>query len=80
MGLTTKEEYIESLRRQKPNVYIAGEKVESVTDFQDERHYIRFLWGNHGIPEPVASLAMLLGGPTRMLYWKRLGGRQRKGE
>jgi predicted ATP-grasp superfamily ATP-dependent carboligase len=39
-----------------------GEKVESVTDFQDERHYIRFLWGNHGIPEPVASLAMLLGG------------------
>ena len=32
MGLITKEEYIESLRKQKPNVYIAGEKVESIPD------------------------------------------------
>ena len=32
MGLITKEEYIDSLRRQKPNVYIAGEKVESLPD------------------------------------------------
>jgi 4-hydroxybutyryl-CoA dehydratase/vinylacetyl-CoA-Delta-isomerase len=32
MGLATKEEYIESLRRQKPNVYIAGEKVACIPD------------------------------------------------
>ncbi len=32
MGLMTKEEYFESLRRQKPNVYISGEKVESIPD------------------------------------------------
>lgn len=32
MGLITKQEYIESLRRQKPNVYIAGEKVECIPD------------------------------------------------
>lgn len=32
MGLITKEEYIETLRKQRPNVYIAGEKVESIPD------------------------------------------------
>ena len=32
MGLMTKEEYLESLRRQKPKVYMLGEKVESIPD------------------------------------------------
>jgi predicted ATP-grasp superfamily ATP-dependent carboligase len=39
-----------------------GRAVESTTDFQAGRYYIRLVWGNHGIPEPVASAAMLLGG------------------
>ena len=38
-----------------------GLAVERTTDF-DERYYIRLLWGRQGIPEPVASLAMLMNG------------------
>ena len=30
MGLMTKDEYIESLRKLKPTVYMFGEKVENV--------------------------------------------------
>jgi len=32
MGVRTREEYIESLRRQKPNVYMDGERVENIVD------------------------------------------------
>lgn len=32
MAILTGEEYIESLRRQKPKVYIAGERVENIVD------------------------------------------------
>lgn len=32
MAVRTREEYIESLRKQKPKVYMAGEEVESVVD------------------------------------------------
>ena len=32
MGLKTKDEYIESLRRMKPAVYMFGEKIENVVD------------------------------------------------
>ncbi|MDA8125477.1 MAG: 4-hydroxybutyryl-CoA dehydratase, partial [Deltaproteobacteria bacterium] len=32
MGLMTKNEYIESLRKLKPTVYMFGEKVENVVD------------------------------------------------
>jgi len=32
MGVRTREEYIESLRRQKPNVYMDGEKIENLVD------------------------------------------------
>jgi 4-hydroxybutyryl-CoA dehydratase/vinylacetyl-CoA-Delta-isomerase len=32
MGIRTREEYIESLRRQKPRVYMAGERIESIVD------------------------------------------------
>jgi 4-hydroxybutyryl-CoA dehydratase/vinylacetyl-CoA-Delta-isomerase len=32
MGTRTREEYIESLRRQKPRVYMGGERIESVVD------------------------------------------------
>ncbi len=32
MGLKTKEEYIESLRRMKPTAYMFGEKIENVVD------------------------------------------------
>ncbi len=32
MGLMTKDQYIESLRKLKPTVYMFGEKVENVVD------------------------------------------------
>jgi len=32
MGVRTREEYIESLRKQKPNVYMDGEKIENLVD------------------------------------------------
>ena len=32
MGVRTREQYIESLRKQKPNVYMEGEKVENLVD------------------------------------------------
>ena len=32
MGIRTREEYIESLRKQKPNVYMEGEKIENIVD------------------------------------------------
>ena len=32
MGIATKEEYIARLRKQKPNAYMAGEKLESIVD------------------------------------------------
>ncbi|MFH0811835.1 MAG: 4-hydroxyphenylacetate 3-hydroxylase N-terminal domain-containing protein [Pseudomonadota bacterium] len=32
MAIKTREEYIESLRKQKPKIYMLGEKVESVVD------------------------------------------------
>ena len=32
MGVRTREEYIESLRKQKPNVYMEGEKIENIVD------------------------------------------------
>jgi len=32
MSIKSKEEYIESIRKQKPNVYVAGEKVENVVE------------------------------------------------
>lgn len=32
MGVRTRSEYVESLRKQKPKVYMAGEKIESVAD------------------------------------------------
>jgi len=32
MAIITREEYIESLKKQKPKIYIAGEKVDSVVD------------------------------------------------
>lgn len=32
MGIRTREEYIASLRRQKPRVYMAGERIENVVD------------------------------------------------
>ena len=32
MGVRTREQYIESLRRQKPNVYMDGERVENLVD------------------------------------------------
>jgi len=32
MGVRTREEYIESLRKQKPNVYMDGEKIENPVD------------------------------------------------
>ncbi len=32
MAIRTREEYIESLRRQRPNVYMNGEKIENIVD------------------------------------------------
>lgn len=32
MAILTREEYIESLRRQKPNVYLNGERIENIVD------------------------------------------------
>jgi 4-hydroxybutyryl-CoA dehydratase/vinylacetyl-CoA-Delta-isomerase len=32
VGIRTREEYIESLRKQKPNVYMEGEKIENIVD------------------------------------------------
>jgi aromatic ring hydroxylase len=32
LAVNTKEEFIEGLRRQKPKVYIAGERVENLVD------------------------------------------------
>ena len=32
MGLMTKEQYIESLRKLKPTAYMFGERVENVVD------------------------------------------------
>jgi predicted ATP-grasp superfamily ATP-dependent carboligase len=54
-----------------------GERVEPSTDFQQQRHYIRLVWGNHGIPEPAACLAMMWNGHIGMgevlgLYWRLL--------
>ncbi|MCP3980232.1 MAG: hypothetical protein GY716_13080 [bacterium] len=37
-----------------------GEAVEPVTDFRENQYYIRLFWGNQDVPEPVATLAMLL--------------------
>ena len=39
-----------------------GEHVEPTTRFQEERYYIRLLWGQQGIPEPAAVLGMLIHG------------------
>ena len=33
MGMRTPEEYVDSLRRQHPEVWVRGERVESVADF-----------------------------------------------
>lgn len=32
MAVRTREEYIESLRRQRPKVYVKGERVENIVD------------------------------------------------
>ncbi len=32
MGVRTREEYVESLRRQRPNVYMDGQKIENLVD------------------------------------------------
>ena len=32
MALRTREEYVESLRRQKPKVYLGGEQIENIVD------------------------------------------------
>ena len=32
MAIKTKQEYIESLRQQKPTVYVAGQKIENVVE------------------------------------------------
>ncbi|HUU63365.1 MAG TPA: 4-hydroxyphenylacetate 3-hydroxylase N-terminal domain-containing protein [Dehalococcoidia bacterium] len=32
MALRTREEYIESLRRQEPRVYLGGEQIENIVD------------------------------------------------
>jgi predicted ATP-grasp superfamily ATP-dependent carboligase len=45
-----------------PNLYYRcalGLPVDSQSDFECERFYIRLLWGLNGIPEPVAMLGML---------------------
>jgi len=45
-----------------PNLYYRcalGLPVDSQSDFECGRYYIRLLWGLNGIPEPVAMLGML---------------------
>lgn len=37
-----------------------GERVEPQVDFEENRYYIRLLWGNRDFPEPIASLGMLI--------------------
>ena len=32
MGLMTGEQYLETIRRQKPEVWLLGEKIENVVD------------------------------------------------
>jgi len=39
-----------------------GESVGRQTDFQENRYYIRLLWGNIDVPEPSSSLGGLLTG------------------
>ncbi len=36
-----------------------GEAVEPLREFQDDRYYIRLVWGNLDLPEPVVSASML---------------------
>jgi predicted ATP-grasp superfamily ATP-dependent carboligase len=37
-----------------------GERVEPSSDFEEDRHFIRLLWGYLDHPEPLAVLSMLL--------------------
>jgi predicted ATP-grasp superfamily ATP-dependent carboligase len=39
-----------------------GERVEPTDEFRENQYYIRLIWGNLDIPEPAASLSMLLFG------------------
>jgi hypothetical protein len=52
-----------------------GEQVEPQDGFEENRYYIRLLWGNRDFPEPVASLGMLINRRIRprevlRLYWE----------
>lgn len=53
------------------------EAVEPQEAFEEGRYYIRLIWGNLDLPEPVAVAGMLLTGRIRpwevvSLYWKIL--------
>ena len=43
MALKTKDEYVESLRRLRPKVYIAGKEVASIVDEPMFRSHINFV-------------------------------------
>jgi predicted ATP-grasp superfamily ATP-dependent carboligase len=43
-----------------------GESVEPADDFEEDRYYIRLLWGNRDFPEPVATLGMLINRRIRL--------------
>ena len=54
MGIITRDKYLDSLRKQKPDVYIAGEKVENVVDnpwFRSNLNHVALTYDLSNDPE-----------------------------